>query len=164
MASLRGRASRGSFGKGQDDDAREELPMRKLMPDVVHDQTPLTLSPDTTVKEACRRMQDRRASAVVVTKDRAPLGIFTGYDAVCRVIAQGRDPATTPLDAVMTREPATLPPRAMAIDALRVMRDGGFRHVVIVDKGCVVGMVCRRDFHGDEQGRLDEETGLWERI
>src|SRR5690349_14308648 len=97
-------------------------------------------------------MHDRRASTVVVTKDRAPLGIFTGYDAVCCVIAQERDPATPP------REPAaTLPPRAMAIDALRVMRDGGFRHVVIVEKGCVAGMVCRRDFHGDEQGRLDEE-------
>ena len=138
--------------------------MRKLMPEVVHDQSPLILSPDTTVKEACRCMQDRWASAVVVTKDKTPLGIFTGHDAVCRVIAQGLDPATTPLDAVMTREPATLPPRAMAIDALRVMRDGGFRHVVIVDEGCVVGIVCRRDFHGDEQGRLDEETGLWERI
>jgi len=138
--------------------------MRKLMPDVVHDQTPLTLPPDTTVKEACRRMHDRRASAVVVTKGKAPLGIFNGHDAVCRVIALGHDPATTTLDAVMTREPATLPPRAMAIDALRVMRDGGFRHVVIVDEGCVVGIVCRRDFRGDEQGRLDEETGLWERI
>jgi CBS-domain-containing membrane protein len=76
----------------------------------------------------------------------------------------GHDPATTRLDAVMTRDPATMAPPTTAIEALRLMQDGGFRHVVIVDKGRVVGVVSRRDFRGDEQGRLDEETGLWERI
>jgi len=139
--------------------------MRKLMPDVVHDRTPVTLSPDATAKDACRCMQERQIGAVVVTgKDGAPLGIFTGRDAVCRVIASGHDPATTRLDAVMTRDPATMAPPTTAIEALRLMQDGGFRHVVIVDKGRVVGVVSRRDFRGDEQGRLDEETGLWERI
>jgi hypothetical protein len=48
--------SRASFGQvplGQLD-AREKLPMRKLMPDVVHDQTPLTLPPDTRGRaDAC---------------------------------------------------------------------------------------------------------------
>jgi hypothetical protein len=28
----------------------------------------------------------------------------------------------------------------------------------------VVGILSRGDFHGLEQARLDEETGLWERI
>ena len=64
----------------------------------------------------------------------------------------------------MTRDPATMPPPTTAIEALRLMQDGGFRHVVIVDQGRVVGVVSRRDFRGDEQGRLDEETGLWERL
>jgi CBS domain-containing protein len=139
--------------------------MRKLMPDIVHDRDPVTMAPTATVKEACQRMQDRRVGAVVVTtRDQEPVGIFTGRDAVWRVIAQGRDPATTTLDAVMTREPATMPPRTTAIEALRLMQDCGFRHVIIADKGRVVGVVSRRDFRGDEQGRLDEETGLWERI
>ena len=139
--------------------------MRKLIPDVVHDRAPVTLPPDATAKDACRCMQERRVGAVVVTgKDGAPLGIFTGRDAVCRVIASGCDPAATRLDAVMTRDPATMPPPTTAIEALRLMQDGGFRHVVIVDEGRVVGVVSRRDFRGHEQGRLDEETGLWERI
>ena len=50
------------------------------------------------------------------------------------------------------------------IDALRLMRDGGFRHVPVVDNGTLVGVVSRGDFRGLEQDRLDEETGLWERI
>jgi CBS domain-containing protein len=139
--------------------------MRKLIPDVVHDREPVTLAPHATAQDACRCMQQRRIGAVVVSgADGAPLGIFTGRDAVWRVIAQGRDPAATRLEAVMTPAPATMPPRTTAIEALRLMQDGGFRHVVVVDQGRVVGVVSRRDFRGDEQGRLDEETGLWERV
>ena len=39
-----------------------------------------------------------------------------------------------------------------------------FRHVPVVDRGRVVGVVSRGDFLGLEQARLDEETALWERI
>jgi len=139
--------------------------MRKLIPDVVHDQNPAVLPPGATVKDACCCMRDRKVGAVVVTApDRSPLGIFTGRDAVCRVIALGRDAAATSLEAVMTPKPATMAPGTSAIEALRLMSDGGFRHVVVVENGQVVGVVSRRDFRGSEQDRLDHETGLWERI
>jgi predicted transcriptional regulator len=49
-----------------------------------------------------------------------------------------------------------------AIDALRMMRDGGYRHVPIVERGTIVGIVSHGDFHGLERARLDEETGFWE--
>jgi hypothetical protein len=58
----------------------------------------------------------------------------------------------------------TMPPGKMAIDALRLMEDGRYRHLPIVDDGKVVGIVSRFDFSGIELDRLDEETGLWERI
>jgi CBS domain-containing protein len=64
----------------------------------------------------------------------------------------------------MTPEPDTMPPGKMAIDALRLMEDGRYRHLPIVDDGKVVGIVSRFDFSGIELDRLDEETGLWERI
>jgi len=44
------------------------------------------------------------------------------------------------------------------------MEDGRYRHPPIVDNGRVVGIVSRFDFSGLELDRLDEETGLWERI
>jgi CBS domain-containing protein len=65
---------------------------------------------------------------------------------------------------VMTRRPATIRPRATAIDALRLMRDGGFRHVPVVEDGVLLGVVSRGDFRGLEHHRMDEETGMWERI
>jgi CBS domain-containing protein len=110
-------------------------------------------------------MRDRRVGAVLVTEaDERLLGIFTGRDAVHRVLAEGKSAARTKLAAVMTRDPDTMPPGKTAIDALRLMEYGRYRHVPIVDGGKVVGIVSRFDFSGIELDRLDEETGLWERI
>jgi CBS domain-containing protein len=110
-------------------------------------------------------MRDRRVGAVLVTEgDRRLVGIFTGRDAVHRVLAEGKSAARTKLAEVMTRDPSTMPPGKAAIEALRLMEDGRYRHLPIVDKGKAVGIVSRFDFSGMELDRLDEETGLWERI
>jgi CBS domain-containing protein len=138
--------------------------MRK-MADMVRNQDPVTLSPEATVKDACERMRDRRIGAVLIIEaDRRLVGIFTGRDAVHRVLAEGKNAARTTLAEVMTRDPDTMPPGNTAIEALRLMEDGRFRHLPIVDDGKVVGIVSRFDFSGIELDRLDEETGLWERI
>ena len=136
----------------------------RQMSEILRNQKPLTLPPEASVQEACRHMHARRVGAVLVTDAKGALqGIFTGRDAV-RVLAGAKDPAATALRQVMTRDPVTLPPGRTAIEALRLMHDGGFRHVPVVQDGSVVGVVSRGDFRGLEQDRLDEETGLWERI
>lgn len=133
--------------------------------DIVSHQNPLMLPPTATVKQACQSMRDRKVGAVLVTEgDRRLVGIFTGRDAVGRVLAEGKDAATTKLANVMTGSPDSVPPRLTAIEALRVMQDGGYRHLPVIDGGKVVGVISRGDFKGLEQDRLDEETGLWERI
>jgi CBS domain-containing protein len=138
--------------------------MNREMSEIIRNQKPLTLSPGATVQEACAHMHARRIGAVLITNPKGELaGIFTGRDAV-RVLAEGKNARTTHLHQVMTTEVHNLPPRHTAIDALRLMRDGGFRHVPVVHEGLVIGIVSRGDFRGLEQDRLDEETGLWERI
>ena len=80
----------------------------RAMSEIVRDQKPLTLGPAETVKHACECMRERRVGAVLVIEgDRRVIGIFTGRDAVCRVLAERRDPAVTRLAEVMTRDPAT---------------------------------------------------------
>ena len=64
----------------------------------------------------------------------------------------------------MTAEPQTLPPGKSAIEALRLMWDGGFRHIPVVDRGALVGIVSRGDFAAGEEERLEEERELWEHI
>ena len=137
----------------------------RRMSDIARNQNPLMLPTGTTIKEACRCMKDRRVWAVLVTDDdRRLLGIFTGRDAVCRVLAEGKDSSKVKLGEMMTPSPTTIRPGESAIEALRLMQDGGFRHVPIVGDGRVLGVVSKGDFRGVEQDRLDEESGIWERI
>lgn len=135
----------------------------RSMAEIVRRQHPAMLPDTATVQEACRMMRDRRIGAMLVTdRDGHLAGLFTGRDAVVRVLAEARDPTTTALRAVMTKRPDTLGPQHHAIDALRMMQDGGYRHMPITDGTRIVGIVSLGDFEGMERARLDEETGYWE--
>ncbi len=137
----------------------------RRMSEIVRDQRPLVLPPASTVQQACLSMRERRVGAVLVADEsQRLLGIFTGRDAVGRVLATGRDAHQTTLAEVMTPDPTTMPPGSTAIEALRLMQDCGFRHVPIVKDGKIAGIVSQGDFRGLEKARLDEETGLFERI
>jgi CBS domain-containing protein len=136
----------------------------RRMDEIVRNQRPVTVPGSTTVREACATMHERKIGAVLVTDSKGGLaGIFTGRDLV-RVVASSNDPGALTLRTVMTKHPHTMPPAHHAIDALRVMRDGGFRHIPVVDDGKIVGIVSRGDFRGLEHDRLDVETGYWERM
>ena len=137
----------------------------RTLSDVTFEQDPLVLPSVTPVDEACRHMSERRVGSVAVVDDSGRLvGIFTGRDAVGRVLARRRDPAATRLADVMTRDPQALSPGQSAIEALRLMWDGGFRHLPLVKQGKVVGVVSRGDFRGVEFGRHEEERELWEHM
>jgi len=123
------------------------------------------LPPETSIREVCRQMRKRRIGAVLVADaDRRLVGIFTGRDAVWRVLAEGLDPDSTKLADVMTASPDTIAPGKTAMDALLQMQDGGYRHIPIVAEGRIAGIVSRGDFRGAEKARLDEETGFAEKM
>ena len=114
--------------------------------DIVSRRKPVTLPETATVQVACCTMRDRRIGAIpVIGQDGRLTGLFTGRDAVCRVAAEGLDPTTTLLCAVMTLEPESLRPEKRPIDALRMMNAGGFRHLPIVDGWRLVGIVSLGD-------------------
>jgi CBS domain-containing protein len=64
----------------------------------------------------------------------------------------------------VTLNPVTITPESRAIDALRTMSDGGFRHLPVVENEKIWGIVSRGDFKGMEIDQLDEESHLWECI
>jgi CBS domain-containing protein len=116
-----------------------------------------------TVQKACEAMRIKHVGSVlVVDEHQRLLGIFTGRDAV-KLLAKGKGGGTALANA-MTPNPVTLIPEQRAIDALRAMSDGGFRHVPVVEKGRIVGIVSRADFKSEELDRLEEEEALAERI
>ena len=135
------------------------------MHEIITRRHPSTLPPEASVQHACQEMRNHRVGAILVTDRHGRLlGIFTGRDAICRMLADGRDPKATRLRDAMTPNPECCAPHVTAIEALRLMRDCGCRHLPVVEGERLLGIVSRGDFKGLEQARLDEETGLWERL
>jgi len=140
------------------------MSQRKIRQMVQHQQ-PVMLGPEASVQDACRLMRAHRIGAVLIAdSERRLLGIFTGRDAVCRVLAELRDPAATRLAEVMTRNPEAAAPEETAFNGLLAMQTGGFRHLPVVEHGRVLGVVSRGDFHAEEQERLETRTGLSEHM
>jgi CBS domain-containing protein len=131
---------------------------------IIEGRRPLVLAEDETVQRACRSMwKHKSGSTLVIDAQQGLSGIFTGRDAV-RVLARAKNAAATRLVEAMTRNPVTIRPESSAIDALRAMNDGGFRHLPVGDNGKILGVVSRSDFTGIEIDRLDEEERLKEVI
>ncbi len=137
---------------------------RRIIPDVIREQQVANVREQATVREAAKLMREHNVGAVPIVEDGALKGILTVNDMTYRVIAEGRDPDKTFVREVMTPDPDTVNSDTAAIDALRLMQDGGYRHLPVVDGGRVLGLVSRRDFYGVEKARLDDETSLWESI
>jgi len=117
---------------------------------IVANQTPLTAPKSTTVLEAAHQMKAQGKGALMVVEDSKLIGIFTERDALFRVIAAGRDPATTKLADVMTPQPQTIHPDEPFLDAMRIMQRGGFRHLPVAEHGRPLGMVSARDALDDD--------------
>ncbi len=117
---------------------------------VVANQTPLLASPTATVLDAANQMKAQSKGAVLVVEASKLIGIFTERDALFRVIAAGRDPATTVLADVMTPQPQTIHPDEPFLHAMRIMHRGGFRHLPVAEHGRPLGMVSARDALDDD--------------
>ena len=103
----------------------------------------LTLSPETSVREAAEAMSAKNYGSVVVTNGSRQLeGIVTERDLMRKVTAQRRDPETTTLGDVMTREVRVARDSDNLIDWLRIMSNERFRRLPVVDgDGRVISMM-----------------------
>lgn len=96
----------------------------------------LTFEETETVLDAVKVMASRNFGAIAVTDSGGKLsGIFSERDLMRRVVAEGRDPASTTLADVMTKEVRVAKSTDNLIDWLRLMSNERFRHLPVVDDG-----------------------------
>lgn len=130
---------------------------RRIVPDLVSNQTLASLPPTATVRDAVRVMAERHIGAVLVAIDGRLQGIFTERDVLTRVVAAGLDPGDTALGGVMTPNPDTVGPGDTAFEALRRMSERGYRHLPVVDDDEMVGIVSIRDLYAAVNKDLAED-------
>ena len=117
----------------------------------------LTVEEDDSFSDAAIWMIERGIGSAVVLKDGTPTGIITDRDAL-RVIARGSDIASMTVRDCVTRGLKTVTPSLDLLEAAKVMRDKGFRHLVVVDDdGELYGVFSMRDL---VVGLLEERTAV----
>jgi len=92
---------------------------------------PLAATADETVGNVLQLLRAQRTGAVVICDGAKLVGIFTERDAL-KQMASGAD-LSRPVREVMSSPPATIASSATVGDAIRMMAQGGFRHLPIVD-------------------------------
>lgn len=118
---------------------------RKLMPDVVKAQDLVLVPEDASALTVSRLMAEKRVGAVLVVNHGDLVGIVTERDLNVKVLAPQIDALETPVSAIMTRNPDTLPPDADAMEALAMMQSKHYRHLPITQGKRAVGIVSIRD-------------------
>ena len=108
---------------------------------------PVCLRESVTVHEAIERMlAERQAGVLVVDGEGRLSGIFTERDVLTRVAGQGRDPRSTRLGDVMTRNPEALTARDRIAYAIHSMSVAGYRTIPLVDAdGRPLGVITGTD-------------------
>jgi CBS domain-containing protein len=98
------------------------------------------LAPHNTLADAARDMRRASHGSAFVCTGGKLVGIFTERDLLKR-ISQGAN-MQTPLAEVMTKSPRTITADDTLFDALRLMDDGGYRRLPVVDAaGAPIGVV-----------------------
>jgi len=117
---------------------------------------PITLPETASLADAAQKMREAGIGDVVVLDDGAVCGIVTDRDIVVRGIAEGRDPRSTTLAEVCSRELTTLSPDDRVGTAARLMREHAVRRLPVVKRGRPVGILTI----GDLAVQQDPESAL----
>ena len=121
--------------------------------------TPNPRSVDSSVSavEAARVMRDEDIGIVPMTEGDRLVGTVTDRDIAVRVVAEGRNPESTTVGEIASRELVTIDPQQGLDEALRLMARHQVRRLPVVEEdGKLVGIVAQADI---AQHASDEQTG-----
>ena len=116
------------------------MQVRAGMSDVV-----LTVNPGHSLREAARAMASRGVGAAVVMDPEQPgPGIVTERD-ILQSIGQGQDPDRERVSEHLSSDLTFAAPDWSLERAADAMVKGGFRHLVVVEGGEMIGVLSMRD-------------------
>jgi CBS domain-containing protein len=114
---------------------------------------PETIQADRPASEAAKKMKEADAGMIPVMEDGNLLGTVTDRDIALRVVAEDRDPQSTTVGEIASRDIVTVQPDEDLDDALQKMAKHQVRRLPVVEDGRLVGVVAQADVarEGNEQ-------------
>ena len=118
-----------------------------------------TARPDATIADAARLLKERNIGAlVVITEDGRLAGILSERDLVRGLPDHGADLLALKVKDRMTTEVTTCSPDDRVDGIMKLMTDGRFRHLPVVEEGRLVGIVSIGDVVKSRLEELEAEA------
>jgi CBS domain-containing protein len=100
-----------------------------------------SVSPQSTVFDALKMLADKDIGAVVVLENDKLVGIFSERDYARKVFLQGKCSPDTLIQDVMTTGIVTISSEHKVEEVMAIMTNGHFRHLPVIEKGNLVGII-----------------------
>jgi CBS domain-containing protein len=107
---------------------------------------PRTVKVGDSVVDAAKLMKGEETGIAPIVEDGRLIGVVTDHDITVRVVAEGRDPLTTKVEDVASKDLVTVDPEHDLGDALALMTHHDVRRLPVVEEdGTLVGIVAHAD-------------------
>jgi len=123
-------------------------------------KNPVTVSPETSIRDAARTMLEKSIGSLIISKDEKPLGILTERDLVRRVLAVGRNPESTKVFDVCSKPVVAVSEFMEIDDAVDAMNEYKIRRLVIINNEDKVTGIITTDDIGYNLRRLSEALAI----
>jgi CBS domain-containing protein len=100
-----------------------------------------TTSRGSTVLEVLELMKEKRIGSLLVLDGDKVVGIFTERDYARKVGPSRMKPEETRVEEVMTRDLITVTPNQTVRECMVLMTENHIRHLPVMDKGRLVGII-----------------------
>jgi CBS domain-containing protein len=104
-----------------------------------------TVGPADSVLAAVRLMEEKNIGFLVVLDKETIAGVVSERDCVRRVVLAGKSPEATAVGTIMVKNVVTVGIEDSFAECLRLMHVHGIRHLPVLTKGRLVGVVSIRD-------------------
>ncbi len=104
-----------------------------------------SVAPQDTAYKALQLMSEKNLGAVLVIDKGKVVGLFTERDYARKVILKGKSSKTTNVSELMTKEVLYVEPDTSVEDCMSLMTENFVRHLPVMEKKHLVGMVTQGD-------------------
>ena len=114
----------------------------------------ITLDSTKNVQDAAKVMSELNIGCIIISEDGVPAGIITDKDLVSKVVARDKKPSQTSVVEIMSSPIVTIPSSATIQEALAIMIKKGINHLIVTEKGSIIGVFSYRNLISTEKAVL----------
>lgn len=116
------------------------------------------ISPDTTLREAARRMKDNEVGCLPIGEHDRVIGMITDHDILSRAVAAGKDPAKTKTREVMSSGLTWCYDDQSLEEAIHLMTKKQIHHLPVMSRSKrMIGMLSLSDVALKGGGNVSDE-------